>query len=244
MAQTRKVRKRLQKKRMTDKQKNKNKLKTKSLRCRCQMTKGVLCMNPTFGNTLFCKAHQNCHLSPLSGYEPAYDPPRYNDSKVRGTHNCFSYGLNVIDQNKDEPCPSTKKCNSQYHQPGATRKMSKMLYKEENRSCKVVERLMEMDVPMKRTTFRSRCPANTSKIALVVHPKEDYHFIRQDSDGGWSHKDGSNPVKRFDADGQNIVDPFTANRDYRPRSFLNYSDFCGYYCAPRTSNINLSRSMS
>lgn len=202
-------------------------------------------MNPAKQPSLFCTLHQTCAMSPLSGYEPIYEPTRYNENpKVQSTHNCFSYGMNVLDPNQLTQCDGKENCKPLYHQPGATKNMAKVLNKAEARTCKVVEQLMQMDVPMQRTTFRARCPAKTSKIALVVHPTEDYHFMRQDSDGGWSHKDGSNPVKRFDAEGQDIVDPKTAVRDYRPRSFLNYSDFCGYYCAPRGHHINLARTES
>jgi len=81
-----------------------------------------------------------------------------------------------------------------------------------------------------------------SKIALVVHPGEDYHFYREDDDGLWSHKDGSNPVKRYDADGNLIWNPRTAARDYRKNgSYLNYKDFCGFWCVPRRRTITLSR---
>jgi hypothetical protein len=152
--------------------------------------------------------------------------------------------MNVLDKTQLNQCDGKTNCKPLYHQPGGTKKMAKELNKATARTCPTVEKLMMMDVPMEKTTFRERCPANTSKIALVVHPEEDYHFMRQDSDGGWSHKDGSNPVKRFDADGQDIIDPMTASRDFRPRSFLNYSDFCGYYCAPRDQPINLSRTES
>jgi hypothetical protein len=102
---------------------------------------------------------------------------------------------------------------------------------------------MMADVPeLRRTTFKARCPAGSSKIALVVHPGEDYHFYREDPDGFWSHKDGANKVKRYDAEGKPIVNPQTAARDYRPRgSFLNYKDFCGFYCAPRRKTIKLAR---
>ncbi len=102
---------------------------------------------------------------------------------------------------------------------------------------------MRLDVPeLRRTTFKARCPPDMSKIAMVVDPGEDYHFYRQDSDGLWSHKDGANKVKRFDAEGQPIINPRTAARDYRPRgSFLNYTDFCGFYCAPRRKRIKLAR---
>ena len=76
----------------------------------------------------------------------------------------------------------------------------------------------------------------------LVDEDEDYHFYRQDPDGFWSHKDGSNPVKRFDAEGKLIWNPQTAARNYRPKgSFLNYKDFCGFWCAPRRKTIKLAR---
>ena len=81
-----------------------------------------------------------------------------------------------------------------------------------------------------------------SKIALVVDPGEDYHYYRQDSDGLWSHKDGSNKVKRYDAFRKNIANPKLASRDYRNQgSDLNYEDFCGFYCVPRYDEIHLGQ---
>jgi hypothetical protein len=134
-------------------------------------------------------------------------------------------------------------CQLGYHQPGGTKGLSNMLRKANARSCAVVKQLMRADVPeLQPTTFKARCPTGTSKIALVVHPGEDYHFYREDPDGFWSHKDGANKVKRFDAEGKPIVNPETAARDYRPRgSFLNYKDFCGFFCAPRRKTIKLAR---
>ena len=36
-------------------------------------------------------------LSPLTGYEPKYDPARWNNnSKIRENHNCYSYAFNDI----------------------------------------------------------------------------------------------------------------------------------------------------
>jgi hypothetical protein len=134
-----------------------------------------------------------------------------------------------------------------YHQPGGTKGLSVKLRDAKGRTCKVVDYLMRQDVPdLKPTTFHDRCPTGTSKIALVVDPGEDYHFFRQSrlADGRviWEHKDGANKVKDFDAEGQPIVNPQTAARDYRPRgSFLNYTDFCGFYCAPRNHPIRLAQ---
>jgi hypothetical protein len=152
--------------------------------------------------------------------------------------------MDVIDPAQQEQCKGEgPECEPLFHQPGGTTGNSEILQKVSGRTCKVVSRLMKEDVPeLRRTTFRRRCSKGSSKIALVVHPGEDYHFYRQDPDGYWSHKDGANPVKRIDAEGRIIWNPQTAARDYRPRgSFLNYKDFCGFWCAPRRKTIRLAR---
>ena len=186
--------------------------------------------------------HKKCKGGPLSGAEPPYNPERYNKNPlVQKTHNCWAYGMDVLDPEQLTQCLNKPKgCPLMYHQPGG--RAAKELHYKEGRRCRVVERLMSLDVPaIRRSTFKQKCPAKTSKIALVVHPGEDYHFYRQDADGWWSHKDGSNKVKRYDAEGRLIWNPETAARDYRPEAFLNYSDFCGFYCVPRRSVIKLAR---
>lgn len=181
----------------------------------------------------------------MSGSEPRYDPESYNnDPRVQDAHNCFDYGLNVIDDEQTRQCDNKPRpCEPLFHQPGGTKGLSEILQRKEGRTCKVVDDLMRKDVPeLIPSTFTHKCPADKSKIALVVHPGEDYHFYRQDSDGWWSHKDGSNKVKRYDAEGQPIWNPETAVRDYRPKgSYLNYTDFCGFYCAPRRKTIKLAK---
>jgi hypothetical protein len=164
---------------------------------------------------------------------------------VKNTHNCWAYGMDVLDPAQLTQCLNkpNSSCQLLYHQPGGTVNRSSELYSADGRTCSKVESLMAADVPaIRRSTFKARCPRGTSKIALVVDPGEDYHFYRQDSDGLWSHKDGSNKAKRYDAENRSIWDPKTAARDYRSRgSFLNYEDFCGYYCVPRGTPIKLAR---
>lgn len=48
----------------------------------------------------------------------------------------------------------------------------------------------------------------------------DSHFVREDNDGKWSHKFGSEPVGRLDKSGKEITDPATADMgNYR---FMTY----------------------
>lgn len=93
---------------------------------------------------------------------------------------------------------------------------------------------------MKLTSFTKKCPAHTSKIALVVDADEDYHFFRQDTDGMWSHKPGGTPVTNLDAEGRPIYDPKIASRKYDAKgSKLNYDIFCSYLCVPRDRPLYL-----
>jgi len=182
--------------------------------------------------------------SPRSQWEPPYNPDKYNQNPaVQDVHNCWDYAMDVLDPAQLTQCDGKKNCDMLFHQPGGTKGLSKLLQSKDGRTCNVVDYLMRQDVPdLKRTTFKNRCPRGSSKIALVVHPGEDYHFYRQDPDGFWSHKDGSNKVKRYDAEEKLIKNPKTAARNYRPKgSFLNYTDFCGFYCAPRRKTIRLAK---
>ena len=215
-------------------------------RCRCQDSQGQQCPLQAILGSLFCRRHeQRCQMSPRSLSEPPLNPDRYNkDPVIQDRHNCWDYSMDVIDPAQLTQCDGKgPECEPMFHQPGGTKGLSKELQTAEGRTCAVVSKLMTQDVPdLRRSTFKKKCPIGSSKIALVVHPGEDYHFYRQDPDGFWSHKDGSNPVKRFDAEGKLIWNPQTAARDYRPKgSFLNYKDFCGFWCAPRRKTIRLAR---
>ncbi len=216
--------------------------------CQCmdfQTQKG--CRNLAIGKSLFCQQHQACPSSPRSGSEPKFDPLRYNgDAAIYKSHNCYSYSMNVLDRKLVELCRKKGEnysCRQNFHQPGALNGSRYALNAVERRACPVVEKLMIDDNPeVVKTDFYSKCPKGKSKIALVVDPGEDYHFYRQDSDGMWSHKDGSNKVKRFDALKRPIFNPEYASRDYEWQgSDLNYTDFCGFYCVPRDHDIHLGQ---
>lgn len=216
-------------------------------KCQCYTNTGEECMNKTAKGQLFCPNHTNCHISPRSRAEPKYEPGRYNnDEAIYKSHNCYSYSMNVIDPKLVNKCrKNTRKntCRQNFHQPGALNGDRYALNVEKRRTCPVVEKLMVSDIPdITKSTFHERCPNNMSKIALVVDPGEDYHYYRQDEDGLWSHKDGSNKVKRYDALKNTIVNPELASRDYRQSgSDLNYEDFCGFYCVPRYDEIHLGQ---
>lgn len=213
--------------------------------CQCMDNQtGNGCQQSPIEGSLFCREHQGCPGSPKSGSEPTYDPDRYNaDPAVYKSHNCYSYGMNVIDPVLVAKCRQTASCRKNFHQPGALNGDRYALDAASRRSCPVVEKLQQSDVPdIEKVGFYDRCSAGKSKIALVVDPGEDYHYYRQDDDGMWSHKDGSNKVKRFDALKRPIFNPAFASRDYRwQNSDLNYENFCGFYCVPRDHAVRLGQ---
>ena len=153
--------------------------------------------------------------------------------------------MNAMDARRVEDCAKhgAESCDVPYHQPGGTRKANKALRRESYARCKSLIKLIKQDVPtMHSIGYKKRSPVGYSKIALVIDPMDDYHFYRQDPDGYWSHKPGSQPVTRLDADGVLIIDPKTCNRDYTAQGkSLNYTLFCGFFSVPRRMRILLEK---
>lgn len=206
-------------------------------RCQCKDSNGQQCGETVNDKSAFCKKHANCPLAPTNGFEPEKNPGRYNnDPAIWKVHNCYSYSMNSIDPKLVNFCRKNnlQNCRNKFHQPGALHGERNALNASSRRTCPVVEKLMMADVPnMERSTYEAKCKPNTRKIALVVDKGEDYHFYRQDDNGMWTHKDGSNKVKDYDALKNPIANPELASRDYRwTGSDLNYEDFCGFYCVP------------
>jgi hypothetical protein len=67
------------------------------------------------------------------------------------------------------------------------------------------------------------CPSGTYKVALIISSSGDYHWYRQNSDGTWSHKPGTDPVTNIDGLDKVIYDPSLA--DWQ----ATYDIFVGYY---------------
>ena len=63
--------------------------------------------------------------------------------------------------------------------------------------------------------------------ALVIMENLDFHFLRQDSSGLWSHKIGTNEPTNVDNSGNSITDPRTA--DLGPYKFVRFIGYCERY---------------
>lgn len=210
----------------------------KKARCQCDPS----CKNPPLQNSPFCKDHlQFCpRISPLTGWEPQYNPPKYNYYKgVKESHNCFAYALDYMELPKKKGC-TTDSCPVGYPQPGRASGFPKWEKVQGKRCPDVMARAMG-DVPGARPAqFTTKCRKRERKIAFVTDEDQDYHVYRQDSNGYWSHKPGATEVTHLDATKRPIYDPQLASR-YYPDSGLDYDNFCGYLCIPATKKHRLKR---
>jgi hypothetical protein len=207
-------------------------------RCQCSPT----CRNPPLENSPFCSKHiKYCpRKSPMTGYEPEFNPDRFNRYKgIKEAHNCFAYAFDHIQMPKKSSC-TRDSCPISFHQPGRASGYPKWSKVKGKRCPDLAARLFGDVKGLKMTTFENRCPAKMSKIALVADEDEDYHFYRQDSNGYWSHKPGATSVTHLDATKRPIYNPELASRMY-PDSNLDYDKFCSYLCVPKTKKHHFKR---
>ena len=169
-------------------------------------------------------------MLPLSGYELDYNESLWQGD-IEKNNNCYAYAINnQIDLNGN--IPGTL-------QPG---QYAGIQMTESWLAAPAIEIVdaVESDfyeysithdetyifVPIDRYEV---CPEGTYKVALVIAPGIDYHWYRQDSDGLWSHKPGTTPVKRTDDSGNLIIDPQIADRGI-------YTEFIGYFAIMPLNN--------
>ena len=207
--------------------------------CQCDIN----CMRRALPKKAFCSVHANsCNRkSPLSGWEPQYDPSIWNMYvAIKETHNCFSYAMNVFDKKQIAKCHGKKECNAPFHQPGASAGYDKFSDSKPKTCPNMVARILGDNPTISITDFTTKCPPGNSKIALIIDESDDYHFLRQDSSKYWSHKPGGQRVTRIDAKGHTIWDPKLANYDYTlTGGKLKYDIFCSYMCVPRNRPLFL-----
>ncbi len=213
--------------------------------CQCETS----CTLPAVRGQPFCRKHMyRCHVkSPMTGWEPDYKPDEYNgDKAIQYSHNCFAYALNVKDAKHIRACRKTRQCDVPFHIPGRTAGHPRFSGNMGKFCSDVISRTIA-DIPGKSSkfsSFQTKCPPRTSKIAVVVDEENDLHYYRQDSNGWWSHKPGGREVTNKDASGIRIWRPDLADRYYQKEdpmdSELNYSKFCSYLCVPRDRPIVIS----
>lgn len=180
-----------------------------------------------------------CPSSPTNGFEPPLAMELWNLTKeLKESHNCLAYAMNLVDSKMVKKCKDTVNCDVGFPQPGYASGHKQISGKK---GCiDMVSRIWGDNPNVKATNFISKCPFGTSKIALIVDPNRDYHFLREDPDGYWSHKPGAMKVTRLDASNRPILRPDRALFMYRRnKDPLLYSKFCGYYCVPRNVSLHM-----
>jgi len=183
-----------------------------------------------------------CLMSPVSNYEPLLDMKKWNENQfIENSHNCFAYAIDKIDPEYVKDCMKEPNCDVGFPQPGY--KAGHNRFGKKEKGCgDMVSRLWGDNPKIRTTTYYEKCPYQTSKIALIVDPKKDYHFLRQDPDGYWSHKPGALSVKRVDASGRPIIRPDRSLFIYKDKKDpLKYTEFCGYFCVPRGKALHMSK---
>ena len=164
-------------------------------------------------------ADVNCNNTPIrEGHNgiPKYDPYGNHGGCyiVKEEHNnCYNYGTHVITNTFAQPGYGS---TGQRHSTTC----SGMI----NGSIKDGLKYIGMKLP-------SNQPAVGHYVALILSDYYDFHWLRKDSNGLWSHKPGSTPIINTDRNGNLIYDPSIQKISF-------YDKFCGYFLVVPT-NINI-----
>jgi hypothetical protein len=170
---------------------------------------------------------------PLSGSEPDYEPEKWNNNDAdRKNHNCYAYVLdNFIPGRPKRP------------QPGH-RNIHEKVFTAQNFTREEIARRAISDNPVIYCADPNvPCQKGYYKGVLVIDRFNNYHWLRQDSDGYWSHKPGQLPVTRLDADNKLIKHPGKANLFYHGQTkddSLLYTDVGPYFCIPSKKHTNIT----
>lgn len=162
-------------------------------------------------------------IMPLSGGELPYQPEIWNYNPVLNKTNCYAYALNC------QVFPNSNTLVKSLN-PGHLANMPDLTKEQINKD--YILYCIQMDAENAGFIFEEigkfeKCSENSYKVALVLHPGNDFHWYRQNPDGTWSHKLASFEAENLDASGNLIYDPENADRYYTDN--LNYSLFIGFY---------------
>ena len=156
---------------------------------------------------------------PLSGYELDYDENTWMGMGQRA--NCYGYALN------SQVIPRTN--DTFYGLPGAYSNTNLNSFGKDDMKRAVLNDFAKYNFTyganliFKEVGKYEILPEGTYRVALVSG-SFDFHWYRQDSDGYWSHKPGTDVVRRTDDIGNLIVDPEVCAKNTNM-----YPNFLGYY---------------
>ena len=175
--------------------------------------------------------------------QPIYEPEEWNKKYIKASHNCYSYSMNQIEQERVNKCITHVDNDKSCGQRGPPRPSSYVYTFPlgKNITCDSIIHGVKKDFPDAEVLEDNdnECPENKYKIALFIDDKDkSYHFLRKDKcnnpTGLWSHKNVTGPVTNKDVDGKDIYNPEYANLRY---SWVNYDQMCNYLCIPDDNHL-------
>lgn len=98
-------------------------------------------------------------------------------------------------------------------------------------SCKEMSYAAQLDGLNPATRLQTLGPAQGWYVALFlgrVGTEDDFHWVKQDSSGCWSHKLGTAMPSEFDSQGKRVKFPQSAVFSYY-NGQITYNTFCGYF---------------
>jgi hypothetical protein len=150
-----------------------------------------------------------CDNIPLRGSDvvPLYDPSTDDSGcfiEKQWDNNCYNYGNDIV--------------TNSFAQPGRGSSQKWIV-----NTCEDVTRAAISDgLKWIGTDYPKVKPEKGHYIALLIWPDTNFHWLRLDSSGFWSHKPGGSEVKNTDNEGKLISNP--SNQDFSP-----WTQFCGYF---------------
>ena len=186
---------------------------------------------------------------------PTYQPGVWNDNSViQFSTNCYAYACNDPYNHRalQKPQPG-QFAGSAVQEADEGKVRFAVMRDDQARNARALGRL----IPLIRLRD-DPVPDNVVNIpgyyliALVTAPGHDYHWVRQDADGKWSHKPGWSEATDRDSNGKLIFDPREAafrvavgvNRSTNTYIYADY-EFSTFYYAPkggvRTGDLGTQR---
>jgi hypothetical protein len=153
---------------------------------------------------------------PTGGGEYPYNPSYWNDASRIDRANCYAYALNVLVSQGPYKL-----------QPGDISGKSIQLTESSIYTAMVAD-MQKLGRTIRKSYHSEKPGTNEYKIALVI-ASDDYHYYRQDKDGGFSHKRGLTELIFWDASINSVINPRACDRNYISTGGSNYSTWGNYY---------------
>ena len=160
----------------------------------------------------------NCENSPIKGSdnEPNYDPKNDDGGcfiKKQADNNCYNYGTDILTNTFAQPGRGTD-------------------HEWQENTCEEIKKAALSDgLQYVGTEYPKNKPIKGHYIAELIWPETNFHWVRLDSNGKWSHKPGGSRITNKDNDGLDITNP--SIQDFSP-----WTEFCGYFLViPTNSTI-------